>query len=290
MHLPEDASEFDTGVVIGGLRDDERAWLEQKLEELLLSAGLVAEARGCVDLQVLVTRHGVTVCPERWTERLPAIKEFMPHPAGASGPMTIRRGDVAVVAAQSRVSGDWLPLLIAAFMWGWGKKGNGPTHLSWVLDGQQNGLAPRLTLDEIRGLLAKAVRILGQDGAAKAYEFLAADGHIPQLGAAFFTKFLYFAGKATDVPGASPLILDSRLAERMTWFWKRRRGEPFAANARSAQWLWQGPGWSAHRYRIYLAFLNRLADQLSDGERRWTPDLVEMLLFRRNPATELGEQ
>lgn len=40
----------------------------------------------------------------------------------------------------------------------------------------------------------------------------------------------------------------------------------------------------ASEYRVYRAFLGRAAAQLSEAGERWTPDLVELLLFRWGPC------
>ncbi|HEX5541636.1 MAG TPA: hypothetical protein VFX60_08730 [Micromonospora sp.] len=279
--LPEDAAAFDAGVVDAGLRYHEQEWLERQLCDLQRSLR-TAERSSDDDLQVLIARHSVSVDAQQWA----AVITWLPPHLGSTGPANLSRGDVINAADQCRMTGDWLPLLVTSFVWGQGDLGYGPTRLSWVLDGKQGRPAP--TLDDIRHRLAQAVFVLARDGAAAAYDLLIERGSIPELGPAFFTKFLYFAGKTGDVAGPQPMILDKRLAGRMRWFWERRRDEPYAAQARPPEWLWRGPRWSTYRYRIYLAFLSRSAEQLAQSGQRWTPDLVEMLLFRRDPVAELG--
>jgi hypothetical protein len=181
-------------------------------------------------------------------------------------------------------TGDWLPLLVASFMWGYGPQGYGPARLSKVLDGTQNRPAP--PRDEIRRRLAESVRVLRAEGPGDAYALLRqGSGKISQLVPAFYTKLLYFAGKAViDATGCRPLVLDDVLARRMRWLWKRR-----GVDTARAEWFWRGPSWTRRRYQIYLAFMHRAATQLSEAGPAWTPDLVELILFPNNPADTLGD-
>ncbi|MET7373437.1 hypothetical protein [Micromonospora arida] len=200
-----------------------------------------------------------------------------PFDSDAASPLSLSREAVTGVARQCRERELWLPLLVTSFAWGWGSRGFGPTRLRWVLNGKA-GL-PGLPTSEIEERLATAVDALDRRGAGAAYQSLFDTGRISAFGPAFFTKFLYFAGRA-DKARCPALILDARLARQMRSFWQRRTHQPYAVNGPSARWLWQGPRWSPRRYLIYLAFMSRAATQLSMSGERWTPELIELLLFR----------
>ncbi|MFF0232682.1 hypothetical protein [Micromonospora sp. NPDC005254] len=275
--LPDDASDHDKGVVEGGLTAEEQDWLRQQRREWELRSG--GERRSAEDL---VSGHSIDVVPARWVnfDRCP------PFDADASSRLSLSRGAVTDVARQCRERELWLPLLVTSFAWGWGSRGFGPARLRWVLNGKA-GL-PGLPTSEIEKRLAAAVDALDRRGAGAAYQLLFGTGRISAFGPAFFTKFLYFAGR-TDKARCPALILDARLARQMRGFWQGRAYEPYALNGRSARWLWQGPRWSPRRYQIYLAFMSRAAAQLSVSGERWTSELVELLLFRRNLGDRPGD-
>jgi hypothetical protein len=276
VHLPEDGSEYDGGVVNGGLRDDEQEWFKRQRRDL------EAERDGELhDAEDLVRQHAVDVVPARWWQR----DLLLPFDEEDYSPVPLSRDDVTAEARRCRGTGTWLPLLVTSFAWGWGNRGFGPTRLSWVMRGGWR--SPRPSPEEIERRLVAAVDVLDRDGAPAAYELLLNEGRIPALGPAFFTKFLYFASKSSEVK-CPAMILDARLASRMRWFWDRRSRDRYAAAAgHSARWLWQGPRWSRYRYQVYLAFLQQAAQQLSESGDRWTPDLVELLLFGHDPGDEL---
>ncbi|MFG3577803.1 8-oxoguanine DNA glycosylase OGG fold protein [Micromonospora chersina] len=264
--LPHDTSSFDRGVVEGGLRPAERDWLIRQRRAWMTDSGCRSD-----DPDDLVDAHAVPIVASRW-----ARFGELPFGAGAS-PLSVRRRDVTEVARQCRKNECWLPLLVASVAWGWGKGGFGPTRLGWILDGNTRWEAPPRAVMERR--LAGAVETLDREGAVASYRYLLGDGQIPGLGPAFFTKFLYFADRAAGGRGCA-LILDARLARQMGRFWQCRADEPYAADGRSPDWLWQGPVWSAYRYHVYLSFVGRIAAELSESGERWTPELVELLLFR----------
>lgn len=272
MQLPEEASEFDAGVVKGGLYDDEVAWLNRQRECRALMVGS-AEAED------LVKFHHVPFLRHRWS----AYERWLPESTATEG--RISRADVFQVSEQCRKSGDWLRLLVASFVWGQGDDARGPVRLGWILDGKQGRACP--PLDEIERRLGESVDTLHQKGPVLAYQQLGGSGKVPNLGAAFFTKFLYFASRVGD-PTCRAMILDARLAGRMRWFWQRRFDRSHAPGTREPEWLWRGPAWSSHRYHVYLAFLSAAAAQLSESGERWTPELVELLLFRHDPGADLG--
>ncbi|GGM27873.1 class I SAM-dependent DNA methyltransferase [Dactylosporangium sucinum] len=280
LALPDDAAQIDGGVVGGGLRDDERRWFGLA-RQALASRVASSDPDASWNADDLVSQHAVSVSPQLWS----AVSDWLPPFTQTAGPMWLSRRTVAAVAVDCRATGDWLPLLVTSFMWGQGNNGYGPTRLSWILDGKDGRPAP--SLDEIRHRLAQAVQTLADRGAAEAYELLNGEGHIPELGPAFFTKFLYFAATAIGAPPPRPLVLDKVLAARMRWFWARRDQESYGVDAAKAAWLWQGPRWTTYRYRVYLSFLSRAAEQLSTGGQPWTADLVEYLLFAGNPADVL---
>jgi len=53
-----------------------------------------------------------------------------------------------------------------------------------------------------------------------------------------------------------------------------------SAGGRDSAWLWRPPRWSTYRHRVYLAFLHRTAEQLSQAVPRRTGGLVELILFQ----------
>jgi hypothetical protein len=270
-----DASPFDAGVITDGLCPDELDWFVQRRKEL--SAG-----RGSDDPEILVAAHTVDVNRANWARFLDDLELHLE----INGPNSLSRGDVTHIACECGKDQEWLPLLVAAYMWGWGKSPIGPQRLAWVLEGRDGEPAP--DREEIERRLKAAFDAL-DISAGRAYELLTdKKRRIRYLGPAFFTKFLYFAGKTVAMP-CPPMVLDARLAERMRWFWDRRRGKRYAAGGRDPAWLWRPPCWSTYRYRVYLAFLHRAAEQLSQAGPRWTADLVELILFQNDPGDTLPE-
>ncbi|TDC61557.1 hypothetical protein E1258_11070 [Micromonospora sp. KC207] len=270
VKLPHDASPFDRGVVEGGLTPGERDWFRRQRRER-------AQSSVCryADVTELTDQHRIPVDLTRWAQ----LGEHLPVPPGA-GPVPVSRRDVTEVARHCRENRVWLPLLAASFAWGWGRRGFGPTRLTWILHGNTRWPAP--PPGEVERRLAHAVDVLDHESAWSAYRYLAEEDKVCGLGPAFFTKFLYFAGRAGDRrPGA--LILDDRLAGRMRGFWLRRADETYAAQGKSPHRLWRGSVWSPYRYHVYLAFLGRAAVQLAEDGEQWTPELVELLLFRSDP-------
>lgn len=277
IELPHDVFAFDRGVVEGGLRPSERDWFLGQRWEWMAKSGCHSD-----DPDDLVDAHKVPVVPSRWAgfrgfpfgadaSRLPVSRRDMTDAAR-------RCWEDADLARRGQHAEAWMPLLIASVAWGWGRSGFGPTRLSWILDGNKRWKA--LPRAETERRLAVAAEALARQGAAESYRYLVGDGRIPGFGPAFFAKFLYFADRAGGGRGCA-LILDDRLARQMRRIWQCRTDEPYAADGPSPDWLWRGPAWTARRYQIYLAFMGRVAAELSESGERWTPDLVELLLFRR---------
>ncbi|MFI7492686.1 hypothetical protein ACIBXA_30345 [Micromonospora echinaurantiaca] len=267
MPLPPNAFTFDGGVVEGGLRPKERDWFLRQRREWMADSGCHSD-----DPDDLVDAHNIPVVPSRWAG-------FPESPFGAdASPLSVSRRDMTDAAQRCRDDGCWLPLLVASVAWGWGRSGFGPTRLRWIFNG--NARWEALPVAETQRRLATAVETLDRAGAVEAYRYLAGDRRIPGFGPAFFTKFLYFADRAGGGQGCA-LILDDRLARQIRRFWRCRTDEPYAADGPSPDWLWQGSAWTARRYQIYLAFMGRVAVDLSESGERWTPGLVELLLFRR---------
>lgn len=266
--LSHDTAAFDRGVIEGGLFAEERNWLIGQRRCWAARSGGRYE-----DPDDLVDRHGVPIIPTRWSK-------FPEFPFASAARQASRR-DVTDVA-RNGTGGEFLPLLAASLAWGWGTRGLGPTRLSWILNGNSRWTA--LPRPETNRRLRAAVDELGNGGAVAAYRLLCSGGgRIPGLGPAFFTKLLYFADRARPGPTRS-LILDARLAARMRSIWQARIDQPYAEGASSPAWLWRGPSWTWYRYEVYLTFMNRVADQLSETGERWTRELVELLLFRHPPG------
>ncbi|GHB75522.1 hypothetical protein GCM10010377_77380 [Streptomyces viridiviolaceus] len=184
----------------------------------------------------------------------------------AQGSAKLSRAEVLAVARASEESADWLPALVASYVWGQGSNGYGPYRLARIL-----------STPSLPAYLAKAVSLLADDGAVPAYRSMR--GAVPGLGPAFFTKFLYFAGSALPkVPGPRPLILDQRIARTLRGY-ATRAGQEAGLDqpARLAGWLWSDGGWTPHRYDVYLQWMHAAQGQIT----LWPParDLLELAIF-----------
>jgi hypothetical protein len=126
-------------------------------------------------------------------------------------------------------------------------------------------------MDAIAAEPARAADLLRQAAALapsspeKSYELLhpAGKGAITQLGPAFGSKFLYFAGGGA--PGHPCLILDKRVATALT----------------RAGWssLIPSGGWPSATYGRYCALAARWSKELSNAEESVAPDQIEFALF-----------
>jgi len=87
-------------------------------------------------------------------------------------------------------------------------------------------------------------------------------GRLPWLGAAFFTKVLYFAGYRRGVGGVQPLILDSVVG----------RALPAEVDIPRRPTRASAPRWSSRQWLTYLQW----AAEQPDGAE---PDAVETRLF-----------
>lgn len=214
--------------------------------------------------RVAVESHSESFNPRRWRSELGQRSLPVPEIFEASGEKSrISRNELMRLADATPTAERALDLLICSLAWGLGLR------------------APRMTarLDALGAnherasdCLMQAWRTVqvGEDVAA-AYRILATEkGHarIPWLGAAFLTKFLYFAEGTQHRP--RHLILDAVVAEKL---------RPFA---------WQNSpttAWHPATYARYCALLNAWANEASDLFRRpvW-PDEIEFTIFRRLPS------
>lgn len=106
-----------------------------------------------------------------------------------------------------------IPALIAAMVWGYGTTGYGPTRVRWILTGSRSGTMDRHFVSSVGDRLLSAAQTVRAHGPLGAYRLMNNDGRIKYLGAAFFTKWLYFASAVSgpDDPDAAP-ILDMQVA------------------------------------------------------------------------------
>jgi hypothetical protein len=149
-------------------------------------------------------------------------------------------------------------LAVATLMWDFGPTGYGPPRTEQILAADPDGHRLEAGLEPLR------------DGSSTADELRAAfiafcprqPAHVRDLGPAFFTKLLYFAGYRRGRSGVQPLILDSGVA----------RALPEAAGAPRRR---RG-GWRSAEWMDYLRWAAEQAQRPAfDGE----PERVEMALF-----------
>ncbi|MFD7379005.1 8-oxoguanine DNA glycosylase OGG fold protein [Streptomyces mirabilis] len=144
-------------------------------------------------------------------------------------------------------------LLVAALVWGTGTKTRSVDRRAQIFRHSPG--------TDIDARLDAALETLRERGATEAYWALNNDQHIPYLGAAFFTKVLYFAGHESPTGPYRPLILDSVVSQALK-------------DLKTVDADWPENGWTTDQYRQYLEGVHDLAQR-----RGVLPDQVEAALF-----------
>jgi len=210
------------------------------------------------DVDEWITHHRVPVSRQWWTDKLTG--------AGLADTVlssAISRGEIFGLAAKSAQDPDAaLSLLWNSLAWGSGNKlrNNGKRINSVAQDPARAG-----------SLLMQAAA-LSNTSPLEAYELLYPRHKtvIGQLGPAFFTKYLYFAGGGkSDHPCA---IIDENVARALheTCGWKSLPIEG---------------GWHASAYDRYCKLLSGWMDQHDDIVRR---DIIERWLFEEGKRLASG--
>lgn len=163
----------------------------------------------------------------------------------------IARDDLFDLAEDCVAHGGWTRLLIASYAWGTGRTGYGPFRCNRILR------EPHIEESPCEG-----VRLANSESPVNAYYYLnnRTKGHVPGLGPAFFTKFLYFAGRNSPRPHA--LILDQVLVGAI---------RTISTNPR----LLAGASWRTTIYAFYLAYVDHLAQRVGVPT-----DEIECRIFR----------
>ncbi|MGP3941942.1 8-oxoguanine DNA glycosylase OGG fold protein [Streptomyces sp. 6N106] len=217
--------------------------------------------------------HTVRYTPSRWAQIAPWPSALvLPSHPGDAG---ISRAEVTCIVADTLRREAFREALVATYVWGKGKRGtprgSGPATLHRIL-----------AAEDLDAALSSAVTALCAYGARAAYAAL--HQQIPEFGPSFFTKFLYFVGKALrPAHGPEPLILDRLLSLRLrslaVTVGRETGHDP---DGSVAAWIWADWNWSPHRYQVYLSFMHAAAEQLA-GTNGWpsgaAPDLLECALF-----------
>lgn len=124
-------------------------------------------------------------------------------------PATVDRESTRVAVQSQLASDQLLGAFAAAMVWGYGTTGYGPARTERVLTGAYSHGTLRPVVEVS---LRQSVTIARDQGSVAAYRYLNNEGHIPYLGPAFFTKWLYFITATAGVtdPEAAP-ILDAQV-------------------------------------------------------------------------------
>lgn len=128
-------------------------------------------------------------------------------------PDRVDRSSTRQIVLAELDAGRILPAFVSAMIWGHGATGFGPVRTRWVFTGVRSHRAreaPVLALVSER--LGEGAATARQHGPLRAFQLMNNSGGIKHLGAAFFTKWLYFASaiQGPDDPVAAPII-DSKV-------------------------------------------------------------------------------
>ena len=110
-------------------------------------------------------------------------------------------------------AGRVIPAFVSAMIWGYGPTGFGPLRTRWILTGTGDRRARYAPVGpQIGERLQEGALSVRQDGPLEAFHLMNNAGGIKHLGAAYFTKWLYFVSalEGPDDPAAAP-ILDAKV-------------------------------------------------------------------------------
>ncbi|MEU1434585.1 hypothetical protein ACFYPA_13950 [Streptomyces sp. NPDC005775] len=194
----------------------------------------------------------------RWIPVLPDVTwwpaELDSCPRVGKWPRVDRRTVFSIALKADTVEGR-RHLLVAALVWGTGTKARSVDRRAQIF---RHSPGP-----DIDARLDAALKALRERGATEAYWALHNDQHISYLGAAFFTKVLYFAGREGPAGPYRPVILDSVVSQALK-------------DLKTVDADWPENGWTTDQYRRYLEGVHDLAQR-----RGVLPDQVEAALFFR---------
>ncbi|MFE0546558.1 hypothetical protein [Streptomyces sp. NPDC058891] len=193
----------------------------------------------------------------RWIPELPDAAWWPPTvldtcPLVGKWPRVDRRTVFSSARTADTVEGR-RHLFVAALVWGTGTKARSVDRRAQIFRHSPG--------TDIDARLDVALKTLRERGATEAYWALNNDQHIPYLGAAFFTKVLYFAGHESPTGPYRPLILDSVVSQALK-------------DLKAVGADWPENGWTTDQYRQYLEGVHHLAQR-----RGVLPDQVEAALF-----------
>lgn len=185
--------------------------------------------------------------PENWLqtitlEEMPLLLERLPNGA-------IRRLDIvplALEANEKETPSAIRSLFLATMLWGYGTAGYGPWRLAHITS----------EIEQLDAVLFESLRAIKYGNVRTAFSIFQ-DAHIPFLGPAYFTKFLYFAGLGCGIDHY-PLILDTRILQSLGALLGKRTFS----------------GGTADDYYSYIVTLHEWAEMLD-----CRADSIEYLLF-----------
>ncbi len=122
-------------------------------------------------------------------------------------PTAIRRFDIVPLAREANETETPSAiriLFLATMLWGYGTVGYGPWRMAHITSNIEQ-------LDEV---LFNSLRAIKRGSVRTAFTVFQ-DAHIPFLGPAYFTKYLYFAGLGCGIDHY-PLILDTRILQSLS--------------------------------------------------------------------------
>ncbi|RJT81087.1 hypothetical protein D6T63_07915 [Arthrobacter cheniae] len=111
-------------------------------------------------------------------------------------------------------AGHTLAAFIGAMVWGYGTTGYGPVRTRWILTGIKTSPITTPVLPSVSDRLSAGVEYVRKNGAVEGFRFMNIDNRIKHLGAAYFTKWLYFSSSLTSADDAQAApILDAQVAK-----------------------------------------------------------------------------
>lgn len=150
--------------------------------------------------------------PAPWKEHMRDLPEVVD--ALDRMPVRVDRNSTRALVLTELKAGRTLAAFVGAMVWGYGTTGYGPVRTRWILTGTKVAPTEAAVLPSVSEKLLAGAAFVQQNGPVEGFRFMNNDNRIKHLGAAYFTKWLYFASamKNADDADAAP-ILDAQVAQ-----------------------------------------------------------------------------